>query len=129
VATGSVAVAVSGEAWQLAGLWLLVYAAVTYAVAALEGPGWAAATAVLDATVGIALLLLGAKAGASATFLVHQVRALFVLPSPPEAIAWERHERSRVMMADASVSVIIGCPSSTGRLVASVSSEARASPA
>jgi hypothetical protein len=69
VATGSVAVAVSEQAWQLAGLWLLVYAAVTYAVAALERSGWAAATAVLGATVGIALLLLGAKAGASAQVL------------------------------------------------------------
>lgn len=69
VATGSAALAVSVEAWQLAGLWLLVYAALTYAVAVLERWGWAAGTAVLGAAAGIALLLLGAKAGAWAQVL------------------------------------------------------------
>ena len=64
VATGSVALAVSVESWQLAGLCLLVFAALTYAVAALERSGWAAGTAVLAAAAGVALLLLGANAGA-----------------------------------------------------------------
>ena len=63
VAAGSAGTATSEHAWQLAGTWLLVYAALTYAVGAMERSGWAAAAAFLTGTAGVSLLLLAAGAG------------------------------------------------------------------
>jgi hypothetical protein len=64
VAVGVVFLSLTDAAWTLAGLWLLLYAALTYGIGMLEGWWWAVTAALLGAAGGVAALLTGVHAPA-----------------------------------------------------------------